>query len=507
MKKTKKVIFKGNAEAIKKYNNQKFLDKGVEFLGSIIGIIIFVLIFYSFQSFKEYWTNKEDLKKLLKQENQSKLTRFERLKIKDNVCKDFAKDTISRGDENKECDAIAILRKRIDDNKFGFLLPDKLKQDKSFKTANKLIPIKDKKVNNNLKKTLSSKKELEETKILKVKKETKISGCLEGDCFNNFSKKNYSNGHYIGEFKNKKEDGQGRFIWTSGNEYTGEWKDGNRTGQGTFIWTDGAKYSGDFLDGERTGKGTMNYSDGGKYTGDFLNGERHGKGTLTWSDGNKYDGDFVNNIRDGEGTYTWTSGDKYNGDFVNNIRDGEGTYTWTSGNKYIGEWKDGDRTGQGTFIWKDGNKYFGEFYKGKMNGEGTFIFGEDNSMMIGEFVSDEINDGVIILPDGFKLGVFKKNGKISYTRVQNTNQNIDLLAKQLKRNNNLQTSRMLLDISKSLMGSKKNRTPLNLNNLNIGGGFLSGSSSSGMYKTCRYSSSLGTKTKTVFSSAPCPMAY
>ena len=400
MKKTKKVILKGNAEAIKKYNKQKFVDKGLESLGSIIGIIILVLIINSFKSFKEYWADKEDLKKLLKQED--KYLTIE--KIEKNVCKDFAKDAISKGDGNKECDAIAILRKKIDDNIFGFMLDNDYKKD-SVQIAKK----------NNVKKNLLDKKNNTKAKVSTAKKETKPSGCLEGDCVNGFSKIQYSNGYYIGEFKNKKEDGQGTYVWNSGNKYIGEWKHGNMTGQGT--------------------------------------------------------------------------------------------HTWTNGNKYIGEWKDGIRTGQGTFFWKDGDKYYGEFYKNKLNGEGTFISGKDNSMMIGEFVSNEINDGVIILPDGFKFGVFKKNGKIVYTRVQNTNQNIDLLAKQLKRNNNLQTSRMLLDISKSLMGSKKNRTQLNLNNLNIGGGFLSGSNSSGMYKTCRYSSSLGTKTKTVFSSAPCPMAY
>lgn len=375
MKKTKKVILKGNAEAIKKYNKQKFVDKGLESLGSIIGIIILVLIINSFKSFKEYWADKEDLKKLLKQED--KYLTIE--KIKKNVCKDFAKDAISKGDGNKECDAIAILRKKIDDNIFGFMLDNDYKKD-SVQISKK----------NNVKKNLLDKKNNTKAKVSTAKKETKPSGCLEGDCVNGFSKIQYSNGYYIGEFKNKKEDGQGTYVWNSGDKYIGEWKHGNMTGQGT--------------------------------------------------------------------------------------------YTWTSGNKYIGEWKDGNRTGQGTFIWKDGNKYFGEFYKNKMNGEGTYISGEDNTMMIGEFVSNEINDGVIIFPDGFKLGVFKKNGKIEYTRVQNTNQNMDLLAKQLKRNNNLQTSRMLLDISKSLMGSKKNRTPLNLNNLNIGGGFLSGSSSSGIFK-------------------------
>jgi hypothetical protein len=39
------------------------------------------------------------------------------------------------------------------------------------------------------------------------------------------------------------------------------------------------------------------------------------------------------------------------------------------------------------------------------------------------------------------------------------------------------------------------------------GGWNTGSSSSGMYRTCYYRSSLGTRTKTVFASAPCPMAY
>ena len=205
----------------------------------------------------------------------------------------------------------------------------------------------------------------------------------------------------------------------------------------------------------------MLYSDGGRYNGDFLKGDRHGKGTLVWSNGTKYDGEFKENKRDGEGTQ----------------------------------------------VWKNGDKYFGEFFQNKISGEGTFISGEDNTMMVGKFESSDLYDGFVIFPDGFKLRAFKKDGKLVFNKAQGSNQNIDLLAKQLKRNNDLQTSRMLLDISKSLMGSRKNSTPSNLNNLNIGGGFLSGSSSSGMYKTCRYSSSLGTKTKTVFSSAPCPMAY
>ena len=437
MKKTKKVILKGNAEAIKKYNKQKFVDKGLEYLGSIIGIIILVLIINSFKSFKEYWADKEDLKKLLKQED--KYLTIE--KIKKNVCKDFAKDAISKGDGNKECDAIAILRKKIDDNIFGFMLDNDYKKD-SIQIAKK----------NNTK-----------AKVSTAKKETKPSGCLEGDCVDGFSKIQYSNGYYIGEFKNKKEDGQGTYVWNSGDKYTGEWKNGQRTGQGTYIWSNGDKYSGD-----------------------YINGDMHGQGTLVWANGDRYDGDFKLNIRDGQGTLTWVNGNKYSGQFRNNKFSGEGVYNYKNGDKYIGEYAFGKRNGKGTFIWSD-----------------------DNTVHVGVYVDGKIGNGTQINPDGSKLSLSRIDGKIVAKRIQDTNlnQNLDLLLKQLKRKNNLQSSRMLLDISKNLMGSNQNKSSLNLNNSSVSGGFLSGSTSSGMYRTCKYSSSLGTKTKTVFASAPCPMAY
>ena len=59
----------------------------------------------------------------------------------------------------------------------------------------------------------------------------------------------------------------------------------------------------------------------------------------------------------------------------------------------------------------------------------------------------------------------------------------------------------------ALLSYNQNKTSSTINNSNSVGGFNSGSNSSGMYKTCYYSTSLGTKTKTVFASAPCPMTY
>ena len=42
-------------------------------------------------------------------------------------------------------------------------------------------------------------------------------------------------GHY---FENKKQ-GQGVYVWASGNKYEGEYQDDERDGIGTMMWIDG----------------------------------------------------------------------------------------------------------------------------------------------------------------------------------------------------------------------------------------------------------------------------
>ena len=498
MKKNRKVVLKANKKAITKFNLEKIFDKSLEFIGFAIGITILMFFINSVKDLDGYFKDRDYLLQLLKDENV--------VLIKSNVCEDI-KEEGNNIAVNTECNAKDILRKRIDDNMFGFLLPDKFKKDQLPKKVTKLTPIKNKNTNKILRKSLSNKKEAKETKNLKVETDNKPVGCLEGDCWNNFSKKQYPSGYYIGEFNNGTRNGQGTFVWSDGDKYIGEWKNQKKTGQGKYLWANGDEYSGDFLDNEFHGQGTFIWTNGNRYIGELKNDNRTGQGTYIWKDGAKYTGDFLNGERTGKGTMLYSDGGRYNGDFLKGDRHGEGTLVWSNGTKYDGEFKQNKKDGEGIQIWVNGDKYFGEFHQNKMSGEGTWISGEDNSMMVGKFESSDLIDGVVILPNGLKLRTFKKDGKVVFNRVQTSNQNINLLAQQLKRNNDLQTSRMLLDISKSLMGSNKNTSTLNLNNLNNGGGWLSGSSSSGMYKTCSYSSGLGTRTKTVFASAPCPMAY
>ena len=95
--------------------------------------------------------------------------------------------------------------------------------------------------------------------------------------------------------------------------YVGEKKDGKRHGQGKFKWSDGDKYVGEFKDGKQDGQGTYTHSDGRKYVGEWKDGKKHGYGTLTYLNGEKYYGEFKDGKRNGQGTLTKPNGDKYVG--------------------------------------------------------------------------------------------------------------------------------------------------------------------------------------------------
>ena len=121
--------------------------------------------------------------------------------------------------------------------------------------------------------------------------EEEKTGCVEGDC----------------------ENGQGAYIYDSGDKYVGEWKDGKWHGQGTFTWSDGTIYSGEWKDDLQHGQGTFIYGkgeyEGEKYEGEWEDGEYNGKGIYTWTDGSNISGEW----RDGkewDGWYTDEDGRK-----------------------------------------------------------------------------------------------------------------------------------------------------------------------------------------------------
>ena len=124
-------------------------------------------------------------------------------------------------------------------------------------------------------------------------------------------------------------------------------------------------YVGEKKDGKRHGQGKFKWSDGDKYVGEFKDGKRNGQGTYTWSGRSRYIGEWKDDKKDGQGTYIYgkgkLKGDKYVGEFRDGYRNGQGTFTWSDEGKYEGKWKDGKFHGQGTFTFSDGNKGVGEF--------------------------------------------------------------------------------------------------------------------------------------------------
>ena len=84
--------------------------------------------------------------------------------------------------------------------------------------------------------------------------------------------------HYIGEVKDKRANGIGVALLSTGSRYEGQWKNNQRHGQGTFYWPDGQSYEGTYSNDKRDGQGTYYWPNGEKYVGHWKADERFGEG-------------------------------------------------------------------------------------------------------------------------------------------------------------------------------------------------------------------------------------
>ena len=75
----------------------------------------------------------------------------------------------------------------------------------------------------------------------------------------------------------------GTHTWDNGDKYVGEWKDDKKHGKGKFTWASGNMYEGDWEDDNYHGKGKYTWANGGMYEGDWKDDKKHGKGTFSWS--------------------------------------------------------------------------------------------------------------------------------------------------------------------------------------------------------------------------------
>jgi hypothetical protein len=110
----------------------------------------------------------------------------------------------------------------------------------------------------------------------------------------------------------------------------------------------------------------------GTYYGGFLFGKLNGQGKAELENGTIYEGRWIDAQRDGFGIYNYSYGDSYEGQLKNNMFHGKGTYTWANGDKYDGNYENDKKHGFGIAI-IGGNTYKGYWSKGEPNGKFTII--------------------------------------------------------------------------------------------------------------------------------------
>jgi uncharacterized protein (TIGR02145 family) len=274
----------------------------------------------------------------------------------------------------------------------------------------------------------------------------------------------FDEGLYVGQARDGKPNGKGKFTFNSGETYEGDFVDNAFNGIGKYIQPNGTTYVGEWKNGKQNGKGKVNYSNGMVYEGDFENGNLNGEGKLVdskgniskghWEtgklvspkqnipsninepkniqtnqnqkrildDGSIYEGELVNGIMEGKGKYLFKDGTLYVGDFKNNQLEGYGKFTYPSGKIYEGEVVRGKRQGAGLMFYKNGKTMFdGDWLDDKLDGLGKYY--DENGKLIceGEWIDNKLDGkGKIFYENGdsyegdFQSGKMSGSGKYYY---------------------------------------------------------------------------------------------
>jgi len=164
-------------------------------------------------------------------------------------------------------------------------------------------------------------------------------------------------------------NGQGTQTYPSGSQYVGELKNGKRDGMGKYTWPSVV-----------TSKdGSVASSPTSSYVGRFREGEKHGKGELIWRNGNRYNGDFTDDQIHGYGMKVYADGRTYEGNWKEGKREGFGTLTLADDSKYIGQYRNNqkhDETATAVFINLNGEKWFVKYKNGKLEESARISLGD-----------------------------------------------------------------------------------------------------------------------------------
>uniref|UniRef100_A0A673AXN5 Alsin Rho guanine nucleotide exchange factor ALS2 a n=1 Tax=Sphaeramia orbicularis TaxID=375764 RepID=A0A673AXN5_9TELE len=199
----------------------------------------------------------------------------------------------------------------------------------------------------------------------------------------------FKDAQYTGSWLAGRINGRGTMKWPDGRTYSGNFKNGLEDGYGECIMPNKLlnkpdSYLGQWRDGKIHGFGKYKYASGEVYEGCFCDGQRHGYGMLS------------------SGKLARTSSSVFIGQWVHDRKTGYGVYDdITRGEKYMGLWLDDQRHGNAVVVTQYGVYYEGTFKDNKMSGPGLLV-SDDDTAFHAEFSDDwTVNGkGVLTLANG-----------------------------------------------------------------------------------------------------------
>ncbi len=144
-------------------------------------------------------------------------------------------------------------------------------------------------------------------------------------------------------------------------------------------------------DGDVLQSDTICFDDGSIYMGQVCDSLFNGFGKMIYADSTVYEGYWKDGLWDGSGILEYPDGDRYEGEFRNHQFEGEGKYSYAGGAYYSGSWKEGRFDGVGTLRYEDGSYYAGEWKEERKWGYGVLFSAQDNVLVSGTFVDDELS--------------------------------------------------------------------------------------------------------------------
>ena len=97
----------------------------------------------------------------------------------------------------------------------------------------------------------------------------------------------HDGGYFVGDCNAQfRPHGKGIRFAVDGLEVaSGQWRDGKQHGRGKMIFSSGDRYDGEFVDDKYSGLGVYTWADGRVHEGEWANGRRSGLGVEWTKDG------------------------------------------------------------------------------------------------------------------------------------------------------------------------------------------------------------------------------